>query len=207
MGYHGISLEVNAVWIRISWQIKRLTCPEGYRWRRYVPMAARDPKCAAPTLSVRGVLPGAGARTACKPGSVWRPSERMSHTRRPFVLATTLRRLPHCNLPGRSHPETGLSAPCGKRRLSAPSLFGLAPRWGLPCHAPLPDARWALTATLSSLPFCPQAKGRSCFLLHCPWGHPRRALPGTVFPWSPDFPHPAGFPRWPGAAIRPSGPV
>lgn len=28
------------------------------------------------------------------------------------------------------------------------------------------------------------------FLLHFPWGRPRRALPGTVFPWSPDFPPP-----------------
>ncbi|VAW25037.1 FIG00450916: hypothetical protein [hydrothermal vent metagenome] len=27
-----------------------------------------------------------------------------------------------------------------------------------------------------------------CFLWHFPWGHPRRALPGTVFLWSPDFP-------------------
>lgn len=27
-----------------------------------------------------------------------------------------------------------------------------------------------------------------CSLWHCPWGRPRRALPGTVFPWSPDFP-------------------
>jgi hypothetical protein len=29
------------------------------------------------------------------------------------------------------------------------------------------------------------------FLWHFPWGRPRRALPGTVFPWSPDFPPPA----------------
>ncbi len=27
-----------------------------------------------------------------------------------------------------------------------------------------------------------------CFLWHFPWGHPRRPLAGTVFPWSPDFP-------------------
>ena len=26
------------------------------------------------------------------------------------------------------------------------------------------------------------------FLWHFPWGRPRRALPGTVPPWSPDFP-------------------
>jgi hypothetical protein len=29
------------------------------------------------------------------------------------------------------------------------------------------------------------------FLWHFPWGRPRRALPGTVPPWSPDFPPPA----------------
>jgi hypothetical protein len=31
------------------------------------------------------------------------------------------------------------------------------------------------------------------FLWHFPWGHPRRALPGTLFPWSPDFPPPHPF--------------
>ena len=30
-------------------------------------------------------------------------------------------------------------------------------------------------------------------LLHFPWGRPRRVLPGTVFPWSPDFPLPTLF--------------
>src|SRR5262249_43377919 len=37
---------------------------------------------------------------------------------------------------------------------------------------------------------------------HFPWGCPRRALPGTVFPWSPDFPPAAQAPP---AAIRPAG--
>jgi hypothetical protein len=41
------------------------------------------------------------------------------------------------------------------------------------------------------------------FLWHFPWGRPRRALPGTAPPWSPDFPHRAGGPRATGAA-RPS---
>ena len=31
--------------------------------------------------------------------------------------------------------------------------------------------------------------GAVSFLWHFPWGHPRRMLSGTVFPWSPDFPH------------------
>jgi hypothetical protein len=42
------------------------------------------------------------------------------------------------------------------------------------------------------------------FLWHCPWGCPRRALPGTVFPWSPDFP-PSALRRR--AVIRPPGTV
>ena len=30
-----------------------------------------------------------------------------------------------------------------------------------------------------------------CFLWHFPWGRPRRALPGILILWSPDFPLPA----------------
>ena len=63
----------------------------------------------------------------------------------------------------------------------------------------LPEARCALTA-----PFRPNRAEATavCFLWHCPWGHPRRALPGTDPRWSPDFP-PAG--RSLPAAARPSG--
>ena len=54
----------------------------------------------------------------------------------------------------------------------------------------LPGARCALAA-----PFHP-CRGNSqavCSLWHYPWGHPRRTLSGTVFPWSPDFPPPQPF--------------
>ena len=54
----------------------------------------------------------------------------------------------------------------------------------------LPVARCALTA-----PFQPCRRHYPKVLApavsslwHCPWGCPRRALPGTVVPWSPDFP-------------------
>ena len=53
----------------------------------------------------------------------------------------------------------------------------------------LPRTRCALTA-----PFHPYLRRRLrwrkavCFLLHFPWGRPRRMLSGTVCPWSPDFP-------------------
>jgi hypothetical protein len=54
----------------------------------------------------------------------------------------------------------------------------------------LPAARCALTAPFHPCP--PPESGKAvCFLLHFPWGRPRRALPGTVLPWSPDFPLPA----------------
>jgi len=62
---------------------------------------------------------------------------------------------------------------------------------GFALPPPSPEARCALTA-----PFRPcrhPLPGRPAvwFLWHCPWGRPRRALPGTAFPWSPDFPPPA----------------
>ena len=42
--------------------------------------------------------------------------------------------------------------------------------------------------TLSTLP---ARRPAVSFLLHCPWGRPRRPLAGTVVLWSPDFPRPA----------------
>ncbi len=81
---------------------------------------------------------------------------------------------------------------------------------GFAVPVPLPRPRCALAA-----PFHPcrpePARGRSglavSFLWHFPWGRPRRALPGTVSPWSPDFPPPAGLPPLRKAAIRPSDPA
>ncbi|GGA46656.1 hypothetical protein GCM10011499_15500 [Pelagibacterium lentulum] len=40
-----------------------------------------------------------------------------------------------------------------------------------------------------------------CFLWHFPWGRPRRALPGTVFSWSPDFPLRVNAQRPPGQLV------
>ena len=85
---------------------------------------------------------------------------------------------------------------------SAPSLFGLAP--GGVCRAVL-VAKNAVRSyrTLSPLPFGPSpARKAVCFLWHCPWGHPRRRLSGTVLPWSPDFP-PRPYAKH--EAERPSG--
>ncbi|AAL51749.1 hypothetical protein BMEI0568 [Brucella melitensis bv. 1 str. 16M] len=68
-------------------------------------------------------------------------------------------------------------------------------RWGLPCRLHCCRRGGLLphpfTLTPSSLPFTRNGTedGAVCFLWHFPWGRPRRALPGIVFPWSPDFPH------------------
>ena len=68
----------------------------------------------------------------------------------------------------------------------------------------LPGARCALTA-----PFHSDRPGLRrglavCSLWHCPWGRPRRALPGTVVSWSPDFPRAASRPRSPDPLVSES---
>ena len=76
------------------------------------------------------------------------------------------------------------------------SLFGLAPGGVYPAA---PVARGAVRScrTVSPLPAGRLAvlARAVCFLWHFPWGHPRRPLAGTVFPWSPDFPLPPGRQR------------
>ena len=49
----------------------------------------------------------------------------------------------------------------------------------------LPAARCALAAPFRP---CLAEAVAVYFLWHFPWGRPRRALPGTVPRWSPDFP-------------------
>ena len=80
-------------------------------------------------------------------------------------------------------------------RLNAIPIWSCS-RWGLPCRR-----RYRRRGALLPHPFTltPTKVRAVCFLWHFPWGRPRQALPGTVLPWSPDFP-----PRLSGAAIRPS---
>ena len=78
------------------------------------------------------------------------------------------------------------------------SLFGIAP--GGACLAS-PVARPAVGSypTVSPLPACnigyPIRTQAVYFLWRFPWGYPRRALPGTIALWSPDFPRDCYQPR------------
>jgi hypothetical protein len=80
-----------------------------------------------------------------------------------------------------------------------PPLFGLAPGGVCRAASVAGDAVRSYR-TLSPLPFRGVAPAIQavCFLLHFPWGRPRRPLAVTVDPWSPDFPPPV-------ARQRPSG--
>jgi hypothetical protein len=137
-------------------------------------------------------LRGIQRQSACKPGSV----HMEFHAVWPFIWDVRCR-TPHATHPGDSR-ETSLGA---FRRTAPVAPIRSCSRWGLPCRCHC----WPRGALLPH-PFTltPQS-GAVCFLWHFPWGHPRRALPGTVFPWSPDFPPPPGFRHWTGAAIRPTG--
>jgi len=137
-------------------------------------------------------------QTACKPGSV-PPRGAMPGT----VMTIPL---------GRPSPNASCDRP-ERRREGSPGIFGslrdacrsylvLLPV-GFSLPPPLPAARCALAAPFH--PCRPPGVPRRLavyFLWHFPWGRPRRALPGTAPPWSPDFPLPAASRR---AAIQPSG--
>jgi len=69
------------------------------------------------------------------------------------------------------------------------SLFGLAP--GGACHAPF-LAVGAVCSYHAVSPL-PDKSPAVCSLLRFPWGYPRRALPGTLPLWSPDFPRQRRF--------------
>src|SRR5215469_2665654 len=114
---------------------------------------------------------------------------------------------------GRSSPSASCDRPerrredspgiLGSLRRCLPLLLGLAPGGVFPAAAVAGGAVRSYR-TISPLPPARHAGDRLAvyFLWHFPWGRPRRGLPGTVPPWSPDFPLPA-HPRR--AAIRPSG--
>ncbi len=152
-------------------------------------------------------LTGDNRQPACKPGSVW-PWPLRTRTWQPFLWAT------HCCAPQATYPD---DQPRKKGRACAlRHPYSVLLPVGFTVPLPLPVARWALTPPFhpypaASLPDEHQAHlrqsggGAVCFLWHFPWGRPRRTLSGTVYPWSPDFPHPAAFRRLQAAAARPTG--
>ena len=127
----------------------------------------------------------AKSQTVCKPGSV-RTKVRDGHSSGTPVAGRLAR-------PTRTA--------CRKRAITVP--IGSCSRWGLPCRR-----RRRRRGALLPHPFTLARRAirrcrAVCFLWHFPWGRPRRALPGTVVPRSPDFPRPAcagrGRPTlWPG---------
>ena len=106
----------------------------------------------------------------------------------PWMTIPLGRPLPDASrdLPGRRRenpPGDGLSAGSPVAPMRSCS------RWGLPCRC-----RRRQRGALLPHPFTLTGGRVSrrapavCSLWHFPWGRPRRVLPGTVFPWSPDFP-------------------
>ena len=132
--------------------------------------------------------PNQNCQPACKPGSVW--PRRLAAPRRGghsswARVATRLMQ------PTRT---AGRKLPRGLPLYAVP--IRSCSRCGLPCR-PCCQARggllphpFTLAATLATEVATIAAV---CFLWHFPWGRPRRMLSGTVFPWSPDFPHPQPF--------------
>ena len=130
-------------------------------------------------------------QTVCKPGSVPpRVCGGDGHSSGTFVaerLARPTRAAARQARPAAPEIVTR-DAACRSYLVLLPVGFALPP--------PLPAARCALTAPFHPCRPCRPmrpSQGRrtglgGVFLWHFPWGRPRRALPGTVPPWSPDFP-------------------
>ena len=112
-------------------------------------------------------------QAACKPGSVTGPEGPADGHSSGTPVAGRLARSTRACRPG----------------MRLPPLFDLAPGGVCPAAA-IAGGAVRSYRTLSPLPRL--AGGAVCSLWHFPWGRPRRGLPGTVFPWSPDFPPAAG---------------
>src|SRR5947199_6088212 len=140
-------------------------------------------------------------QTVCKPGSV-PPLGQALGRGWPFIWDVRYR------TPRATDPSGGAEGPPGdasrgQRRL--PLLLGLAPGGVYPAAAVAGGAVRSYRTISPLPPTVPKDNGLGgVFLWHFPWGRPRRALPGTVPPWSPDFPPSAERTRQ-RAAIRPSG--
>ena len=134
-----------------------------------------------------------GGWTVCKPGSVRGPRDPLyGHSSGPAVAGGFSR---STRAAGREHPMRG--------------PFSILLPAGLAMPPPSPGARWALTPPFHPCRDPRRTRDRGGLLsVALSLDGPKtagRALPGAVFPWSPDFPHPApGRDPVRGAAIRPS---
>ena len=105
-------------------------------------------------------------------------------TWQPFIWDRT------CARPLATHPDDPPGNGLKRFTRFVSSLFGFAPGGVYRADHVTMDAVGSYP-TLSPLP---RRNGEAvCSLWHFPWGRPRRLLAGTVFPWSPDFPHPQPF--------------
>lgn len=141
---------------------------------------SKGPACAEAlwmTIPLRAVLP---RRFSCQPGHSWAEvtlaevSDSLAAYRRTFPREAPIR---HCS------------------------------GWGLPCRpccqvrGGLLPHRFTLTSSASKANL--RFGEAVCSLWRFPWGYPRRALPGTLPSWSPDFPRGQPFDFGP-AVIQPS---
>jgi len=125
-------------------------------------------------------------------------------SRRPYCVTKPVSRVLYRAAKARRWPFIS-SGPCGALHATNPggsseswlepvSRFRAAPirscsRWGLPCRLCYQRRGALLPHPFTLTPQCRlRYREAVCFLLHYPWGHPRRRLSGTVLPWSPDFP-------------------
>ena len=136
------------------------------------------------------ILRGVFFRTpdvACRGRSARRPVSRVLSRAEARAMAIHLGR----PSPGASRDRPGrpVRKPTAAVRTAARPYMVLLPEgFAVPC--PSPGPRCALTAPFHPCPPASRPGRAVCSLWHFPWGRPRRALPGSVLPWSPDFPPP-----------------
>jgi len=128
--------------------------------------------CASPRASCACYRPRSGQRIY-KPGSV--------RGRNPATIIPLGLSLPKAssNQPGRR----GRFLPCGLRPKASPRVAPIrsCSRWGLPCRSGYPSRGALLPHRFTHACDARRHSSAVCFLWHCPWGHPRRELPGTAF--------------------------
>ena len=198
MGYHGL------LWASKGYVSVDLAGPVEWQvvLRRYQKATGTACNAYVITNKSRFVLEVSWrCQAACKPGSVpARAALRRRDDERPFLWDTP------CDVPHATNPGDGAGMPLRPPFPVSPAApIRSCSRWGLPCR-PCCQARGALLPPRFTLAWAACANQAVCFLWHFPWGHPRRPLAGTAFPWSPDFPPPPPSPKA-AAAVQPPDPA